>query len=236
MYECVVTHVRTEHHRHEFSYRMYQWLVDLDAMPDPPWPLRWLAAFTPRDHLGDPSRSIRENLDAFLDSHGIDLRGGKVLMLTHPRVFGYTFNPLTVYWCHQPDGELACVVAEVHNTYGQRHCYFLQLDERGRAVASKQFYVSPFFNVDGEYRMTLPVPRERLAIAIVLSRGGDRVFTAALRGRRLAAGTASLLKAALRHPWVTALVSMRIRAQGIRLFLQGLRVRPRPPHHQEGVQ
>ena len=90
---------------------------------------RWLARFRARDHLGDPRASIRANLDRFLAARGVDLGGGRVTMLAHARVLGYVFNPLTVYWCHRPDGTLACVVAEVHNTYRQRHAYLLPADD-----------------------------------------------------------------------------------------------------------
>ena len=93
-------------------------------------------------------------MDRFLGARGIDLGGGRVLMLAHARVLGYVFNPLTVYWCHRADGTLACVMAEVHNTYGQRHAYLLRTDERGRARVGKEFYVSPFHPVDGSYRMS----------------------------------------------------------------------------------
>ena len=79
-------------------------------------------------------------------------------MLAHARVLGYVFNPLTVFWCHRADGALACVVAEVHNTYRQRHAYLLRTDDRGRAQVPKRFYVSPFYPVDGGYRMCLPEP------------------------------------------------------------------------------
>ena len=144
--------------RNEFTYRSYQWLVDLDQLPRPGLVLGVLAGFSARDHLGDPGRSIRANLDHFLSGHGIDLHGGQVLMLAHARVLGYVFNPLTVYWCHDPDGTLRCVVAEVHNTYGQRHAYLLHTDDRGRAQTPKEFYVSPFYPVDGGYRMSLPEP------------------------------------------------------------------------------
>ena len=92
----------------------------------------------------------------FLAARGVDLGGGRVTMLAQARVFGYVFNPLTVYWCHRPDGTLACVVAEVHNTYRQRHAYLLA--RRSGAEVPKQFYVSPFYPVDGRYRMSLPEP------------------------------------------------------------------------------
>ena len=129
-------------------------------------------------------RTIRQNLDAYLATQGVALPGGRVLMLANARVMGYVFNPLTVYWCHRPDGELACVVAEVHNTYHERHCYLLRPDATGRAEAAKQFYVSPFLTVAGEYRMVLPVPDRRLRLSVTLRQHGDPALVAAYRRGR----------------------------------------------------
>ena len=95
-------------------------------------------------------------------------------MLTNARSLGYVFNPLTLYWCHDRCGcELVCVVAEVHNTYKQRHRYLLRTDDAGRVDTAKEFYVSPFYPVDGSYRMSLPEPGEQLAITITLHRPGS---------------------------------------------------------------
>ena len=106
LYECEIRHVRAAPVRNAFSYRTYQWLVDTGELPELPPGLRQLAGFRAADHLGDPSRSIRQNLDRFLAFRGIDLRGGRVVMLAHARVLGHVFNPLTVYWCHGPSGPL----------------------------------------------------------------------------------------------------------------------------------
>jgi DUF1365 family protein len=237
LYECSITHARTAPLRNIFSYRTYQWLVDLDDLPRLGPGLRLLAGFDARDHLGDPGRGIRDNVDSFLRTRGIDLGDGRVLMLAHARVLGYVFNPLTVYWCHRVDGTLACVVAEVHNTYGERHAYLLQTDDRGRARAEKEFYVSPFYPVDGSYRMSLPEPGPHLGLSIVLKRPDGRSFTASVRGRRIPATASTLIGAATRHPWSTVAVAARIRWQGIRLYLRGLRTASRPSHlPQEGVQ
>ncbi len=109
------------------------WLVDLDELAELDrrlWAFghdrRALTTIRARDHLGDPSRSIKANLLAYLAEHGVDLEGGRVSLLTNARVLGYVFNPLSVYYCHAAGGELRCVVAEVHNTYGERHCYLLR--------------------------------------------------------------------------------------------------------------
>jgi uncharacterized protein len=234
IYECTIAHARKAPLRNTFSYRTYQWLVDLDGMPRlRPW-LRPVAGFRAADHLGDPRRSIRENVDRFLAARGIDLAGGRILMLANARVLGYVFNPLTVYWCHRADGALECVIAEVHNTYHQRHCYLLRTDQHGRAEVAKEFYVSPFYPVDGKYRMTLPEPGSRLALAVVLERPGGHSFVATVSGRRTGTGTGALLRAAIRHPWATAAVSGRIRWQGIRLYARGLRPAARPPHLPQG--
>jgi DUF1365 family protein len=236
LYECTVFHTRRAPLRNDFSYRTYQWLVDLDELPRPRGLLRPLARFRAADHLGDPERSIRANIDGFLLARGIDLGGGQVLMLAHARVLGHVFNPLTVYWCHQADGVLACVIAEVHNTYGQRHAYLLQTDQRDRAQVRKGFYVSPYYPVDGSYQMSLPRPGARLALNITLTRPDGQRFVATVRGDAAPATGRALLLAAVRHPWSTAVVSARIRWQGIRLYARGLRPVPRPPHiAQEGV-
>ncbi|MGH3156036.1 MAG: DUF1365 domain-containing protein, partial [Streptosporangiaceae bacterium] len=237
LYACTVRHVRAAPLRHEFSYRTYQWLADLDALPRLPWWLCPLGVFRAADHLGDPRRSIRENVDACLAGYGIDLAGGQVTMLAHARVLGYVFNPLTVYWCHNASGVLECVLAEVHNTYRQRHCYLLRTDALGRAEVPKEFYVSPFYPVDGSYRMSLPEPGERLSLTVTLHRPGDPPFVAAVRGQYHEATTRRLLAMAARHPWSTAAAAGRIRARGLRLYARGLPVVPRPRHGpQEGAQ
>ena len=229
LYEVTISHARSAPLRNVFRYRSYLWLVDLDRLPRIPL----LTVFHGRDHLGDPRRGIRENLDRFLAANGIS-RPHTITMLTQARVLGYVFNPLTVYWCHRPDGTLACVVAEVHNTYRQRHAYLLP---GARAEVPKQFYVSPFYPVDGRYRMSLPEPGDRLALSIALDRPDGEKFTAGLQGRAVPATPRTLAAAALRHPWSTAVVTARIRWQGIKLYLRGLRPAPRPVHQpQEGVQ
>ncbi|WP_431682449.1 DUF1365 domain-containing protein [Kitasatospora sp. KL5] len=232
LYECRIGHVRTVPLRHAFRHRTYLWLVDLDHLPVLPRPLRPLARFRAADHPGDPRGTLRGNLEQYLAGQGIDLAGGRVLMLAQARSLGYVFNPLTVYWCRGADGGPLCTVAEVHNTYGGHHRYLLRPDADGRAETAKEFYVSPFFPVDGRYRMALPEPGERLRLTVRLERAGGSPFTATVQGTRRPAGPAALLRAALHHPLATLAVSVHIRYQGIRLYLQGLPVHPRtaPPN------
>ncbi|MFE3324447.1 DUF1365 domain-containing protein [Streptomyces sp. NPDC059176] len=226
----MVAHARTAPLRHAFRHRTYLWLTDVDEPPLLPLPLRALARFDARDHFTGRAASIRAGLDAFLAAQGVDLAGGRVLMLAHARVLGFVFNPLTLFWCHDPAGRLVCVVAEVHNTYGQRHCYLLRTDATGVAETAKDFYVSPFFPVAGHYRMRVPLPRERLDVTVQFELGNGRPFTATVHGRHRPATTRELLRAAGRRPWSTAAVWAGIRRHGIHLLLRGLPVEPRPPH------
>lgn len=238
LYEATVRHVRVEPVRNAFAYDTYYWFVDLDDLPRPPLPLRLLAGFRAADHgpvaatgraaRGSAAPAPRADIDAYLAEHGIDLEGGRVLMLAHARVLGHVFNPLTVYWCHHRDGRLSRVVAEVHNTYGQRHRYLLEVDGRGRARTDKALYVSPFNEVDGHYRLSLPEPGARLALTVALHRDGRPPFTASVHGVRRPATSASLLLRALRHPVTPLVGALRIRLQGIGLYLRGLPVQPRP--------
>ncbi len=228
LYEARVSHARAEPVRYAFAHRTHYWLVDLDAPPRLRWPLRALAGFHPADHGDGRAATLRTDIDAFLREHGIDLGGGRVLMLAHARVLGYVFNPLTVYWCHDLDGSPRAVVAEVHNTYGDRHRYLLHPDGRGRAETAKALYVSPFNEVDGEYRLSLPEPGERLALTVALHREGRPPFTASVRGLRRPATVSQLLRLSLRHPLAPLVNAARIRFHGIRLYLRGLPVRDRP--------
>ncbi|MFF0693856.1 DUF1365 domain-containing protein [Streptomyces tendae] len=230
LYPCEIGHIRLDPIRYTLRHRTYMWLVDLDHLPRLPRPLRPLAGFRARDHFTGDAPTLREGLERFLATRGVDLEGGRVLMLTHARVLGYVFNPLTLYWCHGPDGTPRCVVAEVHNTYGERHAYLLDPDEAGVAHVDKEFYVSPFNPVDGAYRMRLPPPAGRLDLTVRLDRPGARPFTATVRGTRREATPAALLRLVLWHPWSTLAVSAGIRRHGIRLYLRGLPVRPRPSH------
>ena len=147
-------------------------------------------------------------------------------MLGNPRVLGYVFNPLTVFYCLDAAGVVSQLVAEVRNTYGGRHRYLLRPDAEGTAHTDKAFYVSPFYPVDGTYQLRLPLPAERLLVQIRLQRPGERPFTAVLTGARRSG--APRLWTALRKPQASRMVMLAIKRHGIALYLKGLRPVSRP--------
>jgi uncharacterized protein len=235
IYATSIYHVRTTPVAHRFRHRSHTWLVDLDDLPRL-GALAPLARFEPRDHLGSPGRTLRSNLEQFLATRDVDLRGGRILMLAMPRVLGTVFNPITVYWCYAADGALACNVVEVHNTYGDRHAYLVRAGGSGHAEVDKALYVSPFNDVSGRYRLTIPVPGRTLRVQVVLDRPGQEPFVAGLSGLALPVHARTILKLALAQPLEPLVVSARIRWHGIHLWLRRLPVQPRPSHHQEAVQ
>ncbi len=237
LYYATVGHSRRMPIENSFHYRVYMWLVDLDSLPALPRGLGWLARFEGRDHLGDPGLSIKDNVVAYLADNDIDLAGGRVVMLANARVAGYVFNPISVHWCYDRSGALAALLAEVHNTYGERHVYLLRPDASGRAQADKGLYVSPFFDTVGQYVMRFSPPAEELSVTMALRKDGRTPFSATLRGSRRRASRSTILRAALRFPFMPLVVSALIRYQGIKLWARRLPVVSRPEHKpQKGVQ
>ncbi|MGW4244694.1 DUF1365 domain-containing protein [Nocardia sp. NPDC004722] len=228
LYFTRICHVRRAPVHHEFEYRSYSWYFDLDAPPRLPLPLRPLGYFRAADHLSGSGSDLRARVDAVLAEHEIDCAGGHVTGLMSARALGYGFDPLTVFWCHAPDGQLRCVIAEVHNTYGERHRYLVTPDPE--SVVAKQFYVSPFNPVAGRYRLRLPVPADRLRLAITLERpDGRTVFAATVVGRVLEAHRTTIARVLLVHPFETLRITALIRWQGLRLWARGLPIIPRDP-------
>ncbi|HJT95123.1 MAG TPA: DUF1365 family protein [Mycobacterium sp.] len=228
LYRTRITHLRRAPVHHYFEHRGYSWYVDLDDMPQLPRWLRPLARFDPRDHLdGGPNDSLRQRIDAFLSERGIDLNGGTITALMQARVFGYVFNPLSLYWCHDADGVLRHVVAEVHNTYGERHAYLLPPDHVRPAMVRKKLYVSPFNAVDGYYLVRAPKPDDELDVTISLHRDDQPAFVATLRGARRRASIGEILRLQLIAPLAPLMGALGIRVQGITLWLRRVPIVPR---------
>jgi len=229
IYRTEISHTRRRPWKRSFTHRSHTWLVDVDDLPDHR-PLGFArGTFEARDHLGEPDRTLRENVETFLAAHDVHLHpAGRILMCAQPRAFGYCFNPISVFWCLDPRGRLEATVVEVHNTYGDRHAYLVHPDEQGRARTDKAMYVSPFHGTDGHYELAVPVPGERLSVAVTLQAEETR-FSASMTGHRSDTSATRAAPEALRG-------SLLIRAHGIWLWLRRLPVRPRPAHEQAHVQ
>lgn len=223
-YRTTLVHQRREPIESRFEHRTRLWVVDLDAVDQRGRVPGGRGRFQGRDHFDGDTTTVRAGLDRFLATHGIDLRGGRALMATQPRAFGHCFNPITVHWCwadREGSGHPAATVVEVHNTYGGRHAYLLDADERGRAVVDKALYVSPFHGTDGHYEVVAPPPDPatgQLRLAVGLRTDDGARFDAGLTG--VPAAPPLLPLAGLRG-------AALIRVHGIALWLRRLPVQPR---------
>jgi uncharacterized protein len=232
-----VSHRRSGRVRHGFRHSVYQWLVDLDEVPEQPWYLKPFAGFNAADHLGDARLPIKANVENFLSLNGIRLgAGGRVVMLANARVLGHVFDPLSVFWCFAGPGALVCIVAEVHNTHGERHVYLLRPDGSGVAHTEKAFFVSPFFDVTGDYALRFALHPDLVAVTVTLHHDGVVPFSATFRGRPVRASRAALARQLVRRPLMPQQVSTLIRLHGSWLWLRRLPLVRRPQHRpQEGV-
>jgi hypothetical protein len=255
LYTGVVTHRRLHGPAHGFGYPIYMHLLDLDELDAIDARLRLFGrnrrrpvAFHDADHFRDASRDIRENLRALVEADGVAWPGGRVSLLTHCRVFGYVFNPVSFYYCHAPDGRLAVIVAEVNNTFGDRHPYVLPVataerheasqaagGTRYRWTAKKLMHVSPFFPIDGSYRWEFDEPGDRLRARVDVTLRGERQFTAALALTRRELSDRGIAGALLRYPLVTVKVIGAIHWEALKLWLKGAPFHSQPPYDPEAA-
>jgi len=244
LYRGRVVHSRLRPVRHRLRYRLMMLLLDLDELEATASRLRFfsterfnLFGFRNRDHLEGSDRPLRAQLEEQLTQAGVDHAGGTIQLLCMPRVLGSVFNPLSVFFCRDADGELCAVLYEVNNTFGQRHSYLIPVEagqqKQVRQRCGKRFYVSPFMDMDMQYHFRLSVPDGRTAIAIEVSKDGETVLSACFAGERQALTDAALLGGFLRHPLMALQVLGGIHWEALKLWRKGmrLRTRPKPPPH-----
>ena len=234
LYECDVMHYRLEPKKHRFLYKIFMFCLDLDEMEALAQKLRLfslnqfnLFAFRDSDHMEPARRTLKENIIEFAGAHGMNLRGGRVLLVTHLRTLGYIFNPVCVYFCFDPSGAPACAVVEVENTYHEKKRYWLGPETFRNGIfelrATKYFYVSPFIQPNAEFDFKLSPPDQSLSIYIDDWIDGRKFLLSSLTGKRQRLSDANLLWHTLRFPFVTLQVIFLIHWQALILKLKGLR-------------
>jgi DUF1365 family protein len=243
LYEGRLRHRRFRPVAHEFRLPLYLVYLDLDEL-DRVFRGRWLwstsrpafARFRREDHLGDPALPLAQAVRALVAERTGRRPTGPIRLLTQLRVAGYVFNPVSFFYCHDPDGALASIVADVTNTpWNERHRYVLPIEAKGSRIhrlrSAKQFHVSPFMPMDLDYAWTFHAPGRRLAVRIEnLAPDGERLFDAVLSLRRREITGPNLARALLRHPLMPLRVIAGIYAQAFRLHRKGLPTHPHPAH------
>jgi DUF1365 family protein len=239
LYVGHVAHRRRRPRKHSLRYRTFALLLDLDELPALTGRL-WLFShnafnlfsFFDRDY-GSGGTPLRDQIEAHGRRAGLNLEGGQIQLLTMPRILGYAFNPISLYFCYSREGQLLAILYEVNNTFGQRHSYFIPVDtaQSGpiRQSCAKQFYVSPFMAMDMTYEFAVTPPGREASIAIVERDSQGIVLTATQTQQRVALTDAALARVFLSHPLLTLKVIVGIHIEASVLWLKGMRLQVRPP-------
>ncbi|MEP7239439.1 MAG: DUF1365 family protein [Devosia sp.] len=239
LYAGTVMHARLRPRRHKLKYRVFSLLLDLDEIGGLSRSLRLfghnrpaLFSFHDRDHGDGSGNDPRGWVTAQLEAAGVTLNDPHIEVLCYPRILGYVFNPLTVWFCR--DGEvLRAILYEVHNTYGERHTYVIPVPADATGVveqrAGKDMYVSPFMPMTCSYGFRITPPGERVVVAIDETDAEGLLLTASFAGMRQPLTDATLLRAFLAYPLMTLKVTGAIHWEALKLWLKGVPVfRHRP--------
>ncbi|PPD44077.1 MAG: hypothetical protein CTY15_08440 [Methylocystis sp.] len=243
LYVGSVSHRRRRPSTHRLRYRVFYLLLDIDDLPRLARKLRFfsinrfnLFSFRAKNHLSGAGDDLRGEIERLLAQAGMEPDGGAIRLLTMPRILGYGFNPLSMFFCYRRDGALRAIVYEVNNTFGQRHSYLFPVSdgEKGimRHACSKEFYVSPFMDMDMSYAFSIRPPGETFTLSISVLDAKGPILDAAQSLRRRPLTDAGLMHVFVSHPLLGLKVMAGIHFEALLIWLKGvgLRERPPPPH------
>lgn len=245
LYLGEVVHVRSRPRRHRLNYHVFSMLFDLDGLSNFDQYSRLfslnrfnLFSFYDRDH-GDGKTPLRSWVEAQLCSAGIELQGGTIRLLCYPRLLGYVFNPISVYFCYYADHKLAAILYEVDNTFGQRHTYLFAISTPLPGVlrhsCKKRLYVSPFVGMDTWYEFRITPPDERMVLTIAEADTEGTLLQASFVGHRESANDRQLIRAFFRYPLMTLKVILGIHLEAIKLLWKGIKFHGKPAAPTEQV-
>ncbi|MCK6541959.1 DUF1365 domain-containing protein [bacterium] len=233
LYRCRVMHHRMEPKPHRFFYNIFMFYLDLDELDTLSDKLTLFGHnafavfnFKDTDHLFYSGTSRREHITTYLRQNGITSPVGRIMLLTHVRMLGYVFNPVSFYFIFDNDDQPICAIPEVGNTFGEMKPYLIRRSMESSHTfylkTTKFFYVSPFIDMDAEFEFDLTLPDDQLMMRINDIQNNRRFFVSTLSGKRQILTDARLALYLLRFPLVTLQVIFFIHWQAFRLWLKKL--------------
>lgn len=238
IYVGTVGHTRVRPRIHKLKYQVFSCLFDCDRLEETSRKLRLFSynrgnLFSLHDRDFGNGGPIGDYLKQISHDAGMADEIERYSMLCYPRIFGYAFNPLTVYFGYDKAGDVSLIVYEVNNTFGERKTYVIRAGSNENGVIAqeceKEFYVSPFNATEGKYSFHVTPPGEELTVGVALRNQDGPILKAYFRGERHELSDTGLLKGLLRTGWMTVKVTAGIHIEAARLWMKGLRLVPRPP-------
>lgn len=238
IYEGQVMHHRFRPARHRFVYSVASMLVNLDELKTLDKTLRFFSvnrwnifSFHNKDHGNGSNQPISDQIREILSEHELQPFAKEIKLLCYPRMFGYVFNPLSVFYCYDDDQRLGAIIYEVNNTFGERHSYLIKTGEKEttqiRQKADKQFYVSPFMPMDAPYQFRMLAPKDRVSVCIRQTDEQGSLLHAVFNGTRTDLSDKSLTKIFFKYPLMTLKVIAGIHWEAFRLWRKGVPLQQR---------
>ena len=234
IYKGIVTHRRFKPKKHFFSYKTFSILFDLDELEELEkknylFSLNKfnLFSFYNKDHGDRDGKDLKnwgiDNLKKF----NIVFKVSKIKLLCFPRILGYVFNPLSIFYCYNENSELRAILYEVKNTFNEQHTYVFPVTKDAKIITqscNKKFYVSPFIEMDTAYNFRLAEPKETLSIFIKQTDQSGMLLSACQIGKKEQISTKQLLINFIKHPMMTIKIIMAIHFEALRLWGKGVKL------------
>lgn len=239
LYAGSVMHRRLRPREHRLRYSVFYLLLDLDEVDALAGKLRFfshnrfnLFSFHDKDHGEGTAKSSRDRIERHLQRLNIE-PGCPIRLLTMPRILGYAFNPISIFFCYRRDNSLSAILYEVNNTFGQRHSYLIPVSPEAkvpiRQESRKSLYVSPFMNTDMDYSFSLVPPGKDLSVSIIGRDSDGPIIVAKLAATRKDLSDSALVRSFCGYPLMTLKVITGIYWEALLIWLKGIRLQDRPP-------
>ena len=234
IYNGTVIHKRFKPKTHFFKYSVFSLLIDLSELNHLDKTIKIfsynkfnLISFYEKDHGDRDGSSLIEWVKKNLNENKINSENIKIKLLCYPRIFGYVFNPLSVFYIYDLSEKLVCILYEVKNTFGEQHTYVFKIDNENNLIqnnCTKKFHVSPFIEMDCNYFFRILKPGDRLSVIIDQYDQVGKILYASQDGKKANLTGQELIKSYLKHPLMTFKIISAIHFEAFKLWIKGIKL------------
>tara|TARA_B100002052_G_scaffold298634_1_gene332778 strand:+ start:1150 stop:1917 length:768 start_codon:yes stop_codon:yes gene_type:complete len=229
-----VVHKRFKPKKHFFKYSVFSIFLDLDEIDELEKEISFFSynkfnilSFFDKDHGNRDGSSIKDWIIQVLQKKNISTKNIKIKILCYPRIFGYVFNPLSIFFIYDTDSNPIAILYEVKNTFGEQHTYVFKINIKDQHISNnckKKFYVSPFMDLESKYFFKVLIPNERLSVIIDQRDKEGKLLFASQDGERVKISSKNLLISYLKHPLMTLKIISAIHYEALKLWIKGVKL------------